>query len=155
VKLLVIGPLCAGKTTVARHLRSGPVAIMDFDDELVRLNGGTYPDIETRKTVTAPLALANASAMTDVILLHSTLDVDDVRTLKAAGFTTALLEVSPSELRRRHRVRFEEEGWTNEAWFDDNQVLMNELRQQGLFDHVVDAERDPAVVAAALVRLSS
>ena len=91
--------------------------------------------------------------MAEVILLHSTLDPRDVRTLRAPGFTTALLEVSPSELRRRHKVRLEEEGWTNETWFDDNQALIFELRQQSLFDHVVDAERDPAVVAADLVRL--
>ena len=127
--------------------------VVDLDDELTRLNGGVYPDIETRRTVTAPLALANAAAMTDVIVLHSTLDPSDVRSLRAAGFTTVLLEVSPSELRRRHAVRLEVEGWSNEAWFDDNQALMDRLRQQGLVDHVVDAERDPVVVAADLVRL--
>lgn len=155
VKLLVIGPICAGKTTIARYLRTAAAAVVDLDEELARLNGGVYPDIETRKTVTAPLALANAAAMTDVILLHSTLDPRDVRMLRAAGFTTALLEVSPSELRRRHKARLEDEGWSNEAWFDVNQALIDELRQQRLFDHVVDAERDPAVVAADLVRLSS
>jgi hypothetical protein len=30
---------------------------------------------------------------------------------------------------------------------------IEELRQQRLFDHVIDAGRDPAVVAAALARL--
>lgn len=155
MKLLVVGPTCSGKTTISRYLRSGPAAVVDLDDELVRLNGGVYPDIETRKTVVAPQALANASALAEVILLHSTLDPSDVLGLRAAGFTTALLEVSEVELRRRHKIRLDAEGWTNEAWFDDNQALIELLRRQRLFDHLIDAERDPAVIAADLMRLSA
>lgn len=153
VKLLVVGPLCAGKTTIARHLERSSQAVIDLDDELVRLNGGTYPDVETRKTFLAPRALAEAAALSDVVLLHSTLDPDDVRTLRDAGFTTALLEVSPPELRRRHRARLREEGWTNEDWADENLALIADLRRLSLFDHVVDGERSPAVVAADLLTL--
>lgn len=155
MKLLVIGPLCSGKTTIARHLRSMTSAVVDLDDELTRLNGGTYPDIETRKTVVAPRALAGAAALPNVILLHSTLDPDDVRALRDAGFTTVLLEVSRDELRRRHRERLREEGWSNEEWADDNCALIAELRRLSLFDHVVDAERTPSVVAADLVGLTA
>lgn len=154
VKLLVVGPMCSGKTTIARYLRSGSAAVVDLDDELVRLNGGVYPDIETRKTVIAPRALANASAMEEVILIHSTLDPSDVQQLRAAGFVTALLEVSEAELRRRHRSRQDAEGWTNEVWFEDNQLLIDLLQRQQLFDHLIDAERDPATIAADLLRLS-
>lgn len=82
--------------------------IVDLDDELVRLNGGVYPDIETRMTIIAPRALAAAAALSDVVLLHSTFDPDDVRALRDAGFTAVLLEVSRDELRRRHRVRLRE-----------------------------------------------
>lgn len=146
--------MCSGKTTISHYLRSGRALVVDLDDELVRLNGGVYPDIDTRKKVIAPLALANASAMKEVILLHSTLDPSDVQELRAAGFVTALLEVSEAELRRRHRSRHDEEGWTNEAWFEDNQLLIDLLRQQRLFDHLIDAERDPAIIAADLMRLS-
>lgn len=128
---------------------------MDLDDELTRLNGGTYPDIETRKTVVAPRALAAAAALSNVILLHSTLGPDDVRALRDTGFTTVLLEVSHDELRRRHSVRLREEGWTNEEWADDNRALITELRHLSLFDHVIDAERTPAVVAADLAELAA
>jgi hypothetical protein len=154
VKLLVVGPICSGKTTVARHLRSGSAAVVDLDDELVRLNGGVYPDIETRKTVIAPQALANACAMAEVILLHSTLAPSDVLKLRAAGFTTALLKVSEVELRPRYKSRLDAEAWTNEAWFDDNQALIDLLRRQRLFDHIIDGERDPATIGADLMRLS-
>jgi len=153
VKLLVVGPLCAGKSTVARHLRSSPHTVVDLDDELTRLNGGVYPDLETRRTVVAPRALADAAALPDVVLLHSTFDPDDVRALRDAGFTTALLEVSRAELHRRHRVRLRDEGWGNEEWAEDNLALVADLRRLSLFDHVVDGERPPDVVAAALLAL--
>jgi predicted kinase len=156
VKLLVVGPLASGKTTIARHLRSTTtITIVDLDDELVRLNGGAYPGIETRKTVVAPRALAAAMALPEVVLLHSTFDPGDVRALRAAGFTTVLFEVSGNELQRRHRVRLREEGWSNEDWADDNRAQIAELRRMALFDHVVDAERAPAVVAADLLRLTA
>lgn len=93
--------------------------------------------------------------MGEVIVLHSTLDPSDVRGLRAAGYTTALLEVSDAELRRRHKIRLDEEGWTNEAWLEDNEALIDSLRQQRLFDHFIDAERDPVIVAADLLRLSA
>lgn len=155
MKLLVIGPLCSGKTTICRHLRAASVPVVDLDDELVRVNGGVYPDIDTRKTVVAPQALANVAAMPDVVVFHSTLDSADVYALKAAGFTTALLEVSEAELRHRHKVRLDEEGWSNERWFEDNQALIDALRRQRLFDHVIDAEPDVAVVAAHIVQLAT
>lgn len=154
MKLLVIGPLASGKTTIARHLRSTTTAIVDLDKELTRLNGGVYPDIETRKTVVAPRALAAAAALPDVVLLHSTFDPDDVRMLRDAGFTTVLLEVSRDELRRRHHARRRAEGWSNEDWADDNHAQIAELRRLSLFDHVVDAERTPVVVATDLLGLT-
>ncbi len=155
VKLLVVGPLASGKTTIARHLQSTTITIVDLDDELVRLNGGVYPDIDTRKAVVAPRALAAAAALSDVVLLHSTFDPGDVRALRAVGFMTVLLEVSHAELTRRHRLRLREEGWSNEDWADDNRAQIAELRRLSLFDHIVDAERPPAVVATDLLRLTA
>ncbi|WP_185094306.1 AAA family ATPase [Curtobacterium sp. PhB137] len=155
MKLLVIGPLASGKTTIARHLRSTTSTIVDLDDELTRLNGGVYPDIATRKTVIAPRALAAAAALSDVVLLHSTFDPDDVRALRDAGFTTVLLEVSSEELRRRHRQRQREEGWSNEEWAEDNRAQIAELGRLALFDHVIDAERAPVVVANDLLALTT
>ncbi len=128
---------------------------MDLDDELVRLNGGTYPDIATRKTVVAPQALANVAAMPDVIVLHSNLTPDEMQALRTAGFVTALLEVSPPELRRRHKVRLAEEGWTNEEWFEANQALIDSLRSDVGFDHTIDGEQDAASVAAQVARLAT
>lgn len=156
VKLLVVGPLASGKTTIARYLQSTTtITIVDLDDELVRLNGGVYPDIDTRKAVVAPRALAAAAALSDVVLLHSTFDPGDVRALRAVGFTTVLLEVSHDELTRRHRLRLREEGWSNEDWADDNRAQIAELRRLSLFDHIVDAERPPAVVANDLLSLTT
>lgn len=68
MKLLVIGPLRAGKTITSRHLRSAGVVAVALDDELVWVNGGVYLDIDTRKTVTAAQLLAGVAAMSEVVL---------------------------------------------------------------------------------------
>jgi hypothetical protein len=64
-----------------------------------------------------------------------------------------LLDVSQDELRRRHAVRLSEEGWTNVQWFDHEQSVMRELRDNDVFDHVVSGEESVASVAEEILSL--
>lgn len=153
VKLFLIGPACAGKTTLTRELRSVGLNAADLDNEIVRLNGGVWPDMEVKNTVVIPQALAEVQAMRDVVLLHSAFSPEETRALKKVGFSTALLDVSETELRRRHKLRYAEEGWSNEEWFDYQQSAIEALRQHGLFDHVISGEGDVVDVVADVMRL--
>src|SRR5437868_15423515 len=140
VRLFVIGIACAGKTTLARRLLScSTLNIVDMDDEIARFNGGTWPDIPTKNNVVLPKVLAEVRAMPEVVLFGS-LPVEPTQELRQAGFSTALLDVSEAELRRRHAVRHAEEGWTNVEWFEHEQAVIQDLRAHNVFDHLIDGE---------------
>ena len=51
MKRFVLGAPCAGKSTIVRHFRRKyGLNALDADDEIVRLNGGVWPDIERPRT---------------------------------------------------------------------------------------------------------
>ena len=153
VRLFVLGIACAGKTTLARHLRAcSSMPVVDLDDEIGRVNGGTWPDISTKNDVVLPKVLAEVRAMPDVVLFGS-LPVERTQELRAAGFVAALLDVSEAELRRRHAVRLAEEGWTNVEWFEHEQSVLRGHRACNVFDHVIAGEGSVASIADDIMKL--
>ena len=151
--MFVLGAPCSGKTTIAGRLRGTGIEVIDTDDEIVRLNGGSWPDIEMKNERLLPLVLDAAVALDEVIVLNSYLPLASTRQLRERGFSVALLDVSDAELRRRDAVRFAAEGWTNREWFDWHQEVIREHHDAGLIDHLIDGEQSPQRVAAALVAL--
>ena len=150
----MIGMACAGKTTVARHLREcSDLNIVDMDDAIGRHSGGVWPDIPTKNNVVLPKVLAEVRAMSEVVLFGS-LNVEQTQKLREDGFYTVLLDVSADELRRRHARRLSEEGWTNVQWFEHEQSLLRELRHNDVFDHVVSGEQTVASVADEILKLA-
>jgi hypothetical protein len=151
--LFVVGISCAGKSTLTRRLRAcSSLNVVDMDDEIARVNGGTWPDIPTKNEVVLPKVLENLRAVPDVVLFGS-LPVGRTQELREAGFCTALLAVSEAELRRRHAVRLDEEGWTNVQWFEYEQSVLRDLRDHDVFDVVVDGEQTVAEVAGDILAL--
>ncbi len=100
------------------------------------------------------MVLEATMPMDQVVLFNSYMPARWMRQLRSTGFQTVLLEVSEAELRRRHGVRFAEEGWTNIEWFHWNQRHIEELRDDGLFDYVVSGEQDVASVASEILELA-
>ena len=150
----MLGIACAGKTTVARHLRAcSDLDVVDMDDAIGRLNGGVWPDIPTKNDVVVPKVLAEVRAMSDVVVFGS-LNIEQTKELRQDDFCTVLLDVSADELRRRHAVRRSEEGRTNVQWFEHEQSLLRELRHNDVFDHVVSGEQTVASVADEILKLA-
>ncbi|MFM8528867.1 MAG: hypothetical protein ACKOD2_04170 [Ilumatobacteraceae bacterium] len=151
MRLFVLGAPCSGKSTIAGALHDD--AVIDVDDEIVRLNGGTWPDIETKNEKLLPAVLEAAAQRVRVLVLNSYMPLKRTRWLKAQGFEVVLLDVPVDELRRRDAVRFEAEGWTNREWFDWHQAVIGEHLDADLIDHLIDGSRPTAAVAADLRRL--
>ena len=155
-RVFVLGVPCSGKTTIAGHLRATLAAtILDMDDEVVRRNGGVWPDIDTKNDVFVPQVLDAASALDDVLLLNSYSQLPWTKRLRADGFTIVLLDLAPAEQQRRDERRHAEEGWTNREWFAWHRAVIDEHLDADLIDVVVDAAgatADTADQIAALVR---
>jgi hypothetical protein len=147
VRLFVLGAPCGGKSTVTTCLRRRGIDVSDADDEIVRLNGGVWPDIETMNERFLPRVLDIAGSKPEVVLFNSSMPLDRTRQHRDRGFVVVLLDVSEEKLRRRDRVRLAAEGWTNIEWFDWHQSVIREHHEAGL----IDGERDPDEIAAELI----
>lgn len=106
MKLFIAGAPCSGKTTLVRHLRDVyGVNALDMDDEILRFNSGTWPDIETKNNVVKPRAMEHVLSMPEVLLFCSYMGPDHLQQLRDAGFGVVLIEVSEAELLRRDARR--------------------------------------------------
>jgi predicted kinase len=155
MKLLIVGAPNSGKTTVSRELRESlGLNVVDMDDEIVRLNDGVWPDIDTKNEVVQPKVLEVVMAMPEVVLFNSYMSVERTRRLREAGFRIVLLDVSEAELRRRNAKRVAEESWTNIEWFDWHRKSIQELQDNNLFDYSISGEQDVKSVATDIARLA-
>ena len=121
----------------------------EADEEVVRRNGGSWPDIPTKNERLMPLVVEEALAHDEVVLLNGHLPA----TVQRGAFVVVLLDVPDDELLRRHEQRRREEGWTNVEWFDWNRDHLRQVRADGWIDHVIDGTRPPDEVAAELAAL--
>jgi hypothetical protein len=155
VKLFVLGAAASGKTTVAASLRaSAPgLQVWDTDDEIIRLNGNTWPSIEDKNHRLLPTVVAAAADQREIVLLNSYMPLELALTLKQSGFAIVLLDVSREELRRRHMKRAVDKGWSNQEWLEWEQSAIEELRDEGLLDHVVSGEQPTVEIARRLLEL--
>jgi hypothetical protein len=152
--VFVLGAPCAGKTTVAHLLRDTlAVPILDTDDEVVRRNGGVWPDIETKNDVFVPQVLDLASSLDDVLLLNSYALLHWTERLRRDGFTVVLLDLSEAEQARRDERRLAEDGWTNREWFAWHRAVIDDHRKARLIDDIVDGGQPIEQVAAELAAL--
>ena len=158
MRLFILGAAGSGKTSLCRYLRGFPARrqaldVVDVDDEVLRLNWGVWPDIDTKNNVVRPQMFEFVCAIPDVLVFDSYLFVEESVLLHHAGFKIVLLEVSEEEIRRRQAVRLAEEGWTNVEWFDWNQSAIQTLQEADLIDYVISGEGDVGFVAAEILRL--
>lgn len=156
MKLFLLGAPCAGKTTLMSPLRAAlPCPVLDMDEEILRLNRGTWPPIEAKRTL-ARQVIEEASRHDDAVLAYSLLDREQLDVLNDDGWVISLLDVPEAVLRERAQQRLEREGWTNIEWLPLHLRNIEELLAQDVFAHVLDATSPvPALVKALLEILNT
>lgn len=153
MRVFLLGAPCAGKTTLMTPLRallSCPV--LDMDDEIRTLNGGTWPRIEAKRGL-ARRVIERASHSDDGVLAYSLLDQQQLALLNAHGWVVCLLDVPEAILRGRAERRLHSEGWTNIEWLPLHLRVIDDLLARGAFAHVLDATMPVPALAATIMAI--
>ena len=155
MRLFLLGAPCAGKTTLTGRLRRDlRCPVLDMDAELVQLNGGVWPSLETKRGLTLRV-LAEASLLDHVVLAYSLLAEDGLALLDAHRWCVALLDLPESVMRERAARRERQEGWSNIEWLPTHLENIADLKQKRVFSHVLDASRPLPDVTRAVVSIMS
>lgn len=155
-KLIVIGVSTVGKTTLVRHLRNEYQAdVLEFDEELIRLNGGTYPfDVDFRRNVIVPIIQQDILNRSSVVFFTNPycFSVEQIESARGNGFRIVELFLDRAEMTRRNRQRMEREGYRDHSpFFDELIEHQTALSDRGLFDRSIDASRSTALIAKELI----
>lgn len=153
MKVLVFGAQCSGKTTLVKYLHSiHSLPLIEIDEEILKLNGGSWPSIgEQKEKDFATLILKNLLAMEEVCFFVNHLTLDQVKQFVNAGFKIIVLEVKESVLYRRNQKRILEEEYDDASkWIRMQLDDIKQLKHHGLIDQIIDGERTTAIVAKDL-----
>jgi dephospho-CoA kinase len=147
MKIIVLGPQCSGKTTIANDLKTFHLLtrVIDEDEEISRRNGGKSPSDWTewtyKWTVLRPSVQKDVLSMADVIFFTSFFDTDLLLQAKRRGFIVIQLTVSDEVFKERNRKRMEE-GVDDAAYgWSINLPYHADIRSKGLVDLVLDTNR--------------
>jgi GTPase SAR1 family protein len=155
-KLIVIGVSTAGKTTLVRHLRDEYQAdVLEFDEELIGRNGGSYPfDVDYRRSVIVPIIQEDILSRSSVVFFTNPycFTVEQIEWARKNGFQIVELLLDREEMLRRNQRRIEEEGYGDHSPYLDEMIEhQTALSDRGLIDKSIDASRSTAVIAEELV----
>lgn len=140
-KLVVLGAPLTGKSTLAKTLRTTTsIPVLDFDEELMKLNNGKYPanyaelNVRLKKEV-----IKNISAMDEVIFFAFEIEAETLLTMKQNGFRIAQLAASLEILETRNQDRLNKDPSNNAfQYIEKNLQYQNKIKELGLVDITID-----------------
>ncbi|MFZ2484339.1 MAG: hypothetical protein WAX80_03540 [Minisyncoccia bacterium] len=142
-KLIILGPQCSGKTTLARFLREHypNLPILEEDELFMELNGGEYPhDVEYKEETLRPKLEEKIGQTDNLIFLTSYCNPELLKELKSKGFKVIQLVLEMDEFNRRNEKRMKEQGYADaNTWAKEVFGFHQEARDKGLVDKEIDA----------------
>jgi len=157
-KLLILGPPLTGKTTLAAELRKRTnIPVLDFDDELLKLNDGKYPanypilNEQLKKQVIEAVLLRDS-----IIFFAFEVKVDALKKMRQLGFQIFQLTADLATLKERNIKRLKDQP-DNDAlqYVEINMQYQARVRQLNLIDETIDATQPSADTAQRLLSLIS
>jgi len=141
MKLIVIAPSLAGKTTLARYLKPLLLTrVCEIDELITKINGGVFPtDDNYKHRVIAPKVIKYILDQESILFLTNTdyWGSNDLVKAKENGFKIVLINTPKDELLRRNVERMKHEGYADMSVFIDGMLLyMNSVKN--LADREID-----------------
>jgi thymidylate kinase len=152
-RAVILGPQCAGKTTLKKILGASlPQRLVEEDELFTELNGGAYPtDLQRKERELRPRLDAAIRELGEAVYFTSYCDEPLLRELKDRGFKLIQLDLSRQEFERRNGRRVAEEGYADaREWADSIFGAHEKIRESGLVDLVVDADQPAEAVASEI-----
>ena len=158
MKIIVIGASLSGKTTLIRYLKSiANFPILEIDEELTRLNGGTYPlNNKYKHQVLTPQIIKGVLERQQVIFFTNTdyFTNQDLKKAKKKGFLIVQLDLSLEQLQKRNENRVKVEGYSDlSQWLDGMVKYQTKTRKEGLVDKVINADQPTKSMARGVIGL--
>lgn len=155
-KSLIIGSSLAGKTTLIKFLRGNfNIEVQEIDEELNRLNGGTFPkDMEYKNNVLIPKIKQEVLNKDKIIFFANVhyFTPEDIVVARQRGFKIILLHVDRDELETRNKYRVKNEGYKDQSqWFNAQLQHQKEIIDKGLVDRVIETNRSVEDIAQELI----
>jgi adenylate kinase family enzyme len=156
-KLIILGPQCSGKTTLARFLRknNSNLPIIEEDELFTELNGGEYPqDVEYKEKTLRPKLEEKIRQSDNIIFLTSYCNLVLLKELKSKGFKVVQLVLSKDEFQRRNEKRMREDGYADAStWAKEVFSFHDEVKNEKWADKEIDASHPIEVVAKEVLEL--
>ena len=157
MKLFIFGAQCAGKTTIVRSLATKThLPIIEMDDEIMRLSGGSWPkDLKYKEEKLDPQVYHMVENMGDVIFFENHMSIKQTRKFKEAGFSVLLIEVTREELLRRNEQRVREEMYDDASkWIELQLENIIQLKKNHLIDLTLNGEQPVDRVVQELLEVT-
>ena len=155
-KIIVLGPPLTGKTTLANYLKSKTaIPVLDFDDELLKLNNGKYPaNYPVLNEKLKAQVIKDVLQKNEVIFFAFEISFVDLRVMKRKRFTIVQLTADIEVLRTRNLARLVEQP-ENDAfqYVEKNMSYQKEIFELGLIDEVVNTTQSIEDISTFLLYL--
>jgi len=144
-KAIIIGTSLSGKTTIIKQLRLiTNLPISEVDEELTRLNGGTFPrDDEYKNNILFPKIAELIFNKSEIFFFTNTwyFSIQQLKEAREKEFTIIQLEVSLEVLKQRN-IKRQDEGYDNLEQYLEGMVEYQEiLKKEKLVNYIVNAEQ--------------
>jgi shikimate kinase len=140
-KIIVLGAPLTGKSTLtAILLETTSTPVLDFDEELIRLNDGKYPANYTELNERLKnQVVRNVSEMEKVIFFAFEISPEDLVQLKESGFKIIQLTASLDVLKSRNEERLKKAP-DNDAfkYVETNLKYQNKIKELGIVNMFID-----------------
>lgn len=154
-KIVILGPQCSCKTTLARFFRehNPGLPIVEEDELFTELNGGEYPqDVEYKEKTLRPKIEEKIRQSDNLIFLTSYCNPVLLKELKSKGFKVIQLLLDQEEFQKRNEKRMRENGYADaNTWAKEVFSFHDEVKNEGWADKNIDAKLPIETVASEIL----
>ena len=156
-KAIVIGPSTTGKSTLVAYFRENTaVPVSESDEELTRMNGGTYPHgFEYRMAHIVPKMIEDILGQERMIFFSNThyFAPDDLIKARQKKFKVMQLSLARELMVSRSKYRQEHDGYEDHTqYFDSMLAYQQDILERGLVDNVIDTNKPVQEIAAEILQ---